>query len=82
MIEGDYPKPIGEKIRDKFFEIVSPTEMKNIFGGHNQLANEVMWIANTSEGKFGFAWNYKYDEWAVYSFADDITAVGTGENPQ
>ncbi len=81
MIEGDHPKPIGEKIRDKFFEIVSPTEMKKVFGGHNQLANEVMWIANTSEGKLGFAWNYKYNEWSVHSFASDITAIGKGENP-
>lgn len=81
MIEGDHPKPIGEKIRDKFFEIVSPTEMKRVFGGHNQLANEVMWIANTSEGKLGFAWNYKYNEWSVHSFANDITAIGKGENP-
>lgn len=78
IIDGDYPKSIGEKIREKFFDIVGKTEIKKTFGAHISELNEVLWITNTTEGKLCFAWNYKYDEWEVYEFAADITAVGKG----
>ncbi len=78
VIEGDYPKSIGGKIRDKFFDIVGKTEIKKVFGFENNITNEVCWIANTSEGRLMFAWDYKIQEWNISEFADDLVVAGKG----
>lgn len=78
MMRSDYPEPIGMKIRDKFFDIVEWTEVENVWGQHYDLRNEIEWIANTIEGKFGFVYNYKLKEWTINEYAHDIIAAGRG----
>jgi len=78
MIEGDHPEPIGERIRYKFKEIVSESERENVWGFNNALENEAIWIANTSEGKFAFVFDYKDREWGAYSYGDNISGAGRG----
>jgi len=77
-MQGDYPESIGAKIRDKFFDIVAWTEIEKTWAQHYELRNEIEWIANTSEGKLGFVYNYKLNEWSVNQYRHDITAAGTG----
>ena len=78
MMRSDYPEPIGMKIRDKFFDIVEWTEVENVWGKHYDLRNEIEWIANTIEGKFGFVYNYKLKEWTINEYAHDVVAAGKG----
>jgi len=78
MMRSDYPESIGEKIRDKFFDIVEWTEVENVWGQHYDLRNEIEWVANTIEGKFSFVYNYKLKEWSVNEYAHDIVAAGRG----
>jgi len=78
IMRADYPESIGEKIRDKFFEIVSPTEVKKTWGFLNQLTNEVNWFANTSEGLLNFVFNYKTKDWYVNRYAGSIIGAGRG----
>jgi len=77
-IDGDRAVSIGEKVKDRFFDIVGRTEVEKVFGFENNITNEVTWIANTSEGKLAFSWDYKIREWNIYEFADDLTAAGKG----
>lgn len=77
-INGDHPEPIGENMRHKFYDIVGETEASNTWGFVNPMENEIIWIANTSEGKYAFVWDYKYREWMLYSFPTDVTGAGTG----
>ena len=69
---------IGGPIRDKFFSIVDWTEIEKTWGQQYALRGEVEWIANTAEGKFGFVYNYKMNEWAVNEYRHDICAAGKG----
>ena len=78
VMQSDYAEPIGERIRDKFFDIVGRTETKKTWGQHYSLRNEIEWIANTSEGKMGFVYNYKTGEWSVNQYLNDMIAAGTG----
>ena len=78
VLDGDYPQPIGAKIRDKFFSIVGRTERKKVFGWHIPELNEAIWVANTDDGKLAFCWDYKRDEWNVHSFNADIVSIGVG----
>jgi hypothetical protein len=79
-IDGTTPVSIGTPyIRDRFFNDVGRTERESAFGWHNPYLQEVLWIATTStEGQKGFAWNYKFNEWYEYDFADFISAAGRG----
>jgi hypothetical protein len=78
IIEGDYPVSIGEKIRDKFFNIVNLDDIKTVYGFENNITNELCWLASTSEGDLCFAYDYKLREWSVYSFAVDLITGGKG----
>ena len=78
LINGDNPEPMGESMRYKFYDIVPETEAANTWGFVNPMENEIVWIANTSEGKYAFVWDYKYKEWYLYQFPIDITGAGMG----
>ena len=82
VIDGDYPRPLDEKdmMREKFFDLVSDTEIERTVGWHNYLNNTINWVANTSEGRLGFSYNYKLGEWGVHDYADSITCAGRGES--
>lgn len=78
IIRSDYAEPIGEKIRNRFFDIVGWKEIEKTWGFLNMITNEITWVANTSEGKRAFIFNYKNKEWYVSQFADDIVSGGQG----
>jgi len=78
VIEAANPVAIGGKIRDKFFDIVGKTEIKKVFGFENNITNEICWIANTSEGRLMFSYDYKIHEWNISEFADDLIVAGKG----
>ena len=78
FIEGDQAVGIGERIRDKFFDLVSDGERRKVFGFPISRHNKAMWIAVTSEGIFGFVWDYKEKEWTTYQFFSEITGGGEG----
>jgi len=79
IIEGDYPKSIGEKIRDKFFDIVNLDDIKKVYGFENNITNELCWTANTgADERLIFAWDYKLKEWSVYDFEEDLIMAGRG----
>ena len=79
VMDGDMPISIGERIRDKFFSIVGPTELEKVVGYENTILNEILWLANTSEGKFVFAYDYKRKEWNLYQYGNqDVISFGMG----
>ncbi len=78
VMDGDQPVSIGEQIRTKFFDIISDTEASRVFGIPNHRLTEIMWMANTTEGRYGFVYNYKYKEWYVNQFYHEITGWGKG----
>ncbi len=78
MLDGDHPVSIGERIRYKFNEIVSPSEAENMCGFNNALEHELIWIVNTSQGKFAFVFDYKDREWGVYQYFDNMSGAGRG----
>ena len=48
-------------------------------GYENTILNEILWLANTSEGKFVFAYDYKRKEWNLYQYGNqDIISFGMG----
>ena len=76
IINGDEAESIGERIRYKFFDMVSDAELQNVWGAHDVFHRELQWYANTDEGQRCFAWNYKTKEWGVYAFANNIKFSG------
>lgn len=79
-MDVNQPRPIGgDKARYRFFDIVSPTEIKNTWGYANLLENEIQWIANTENGKFAFVLNLMNMEWTIFQYAVDLTSAGKSE---
>jgi hypothetical protein len=78
IINGDQPESIGEKIRDKFFSMVEPTEAQNVWAYANHDLSEIMWFANTTTGRYVFVYNFKDRDWYVYSYPDEILCAGIG----
>mgnify|MGYP007070556700 CR=1 FL=1 len=78
ILNGDQPESIGEKIRDKFFDMVTPTEAQNVWAYANHDANEIMWFTNTTSGRYVFVFNYQDKSWYVYSYPDEVTCAGRG----
>lgn len=79
IMNGDQPESIAaESMRYKIFDITDDTELQNVWGFHNVLEKEVIWVVNTIEGKYGFAWNYQSKEWYLYKYAHDIVGAGRG----
>lgn len=80
MIDGDYPRPLSkEKMRWKFFDIVSTTQAERTWAGHNSILSEAYWVTDTDDGRSCFVWNYLNDEWYMYMFTDEMLAFGRGE---
>lgn len=78
IIDGGYPKAIGEKMRYKFYDIIGETEAEHTWGFVNAWQHECIWFANSNEGQYAFVWDYKVDEWYLYQMPVTITAAGTG----
>lgn len=84
FMNSDFPNKVGDNpdrhslIMHKFFEDVSTTERKRVWGMVNQEANEISWFANASTGKFTYTYNTKHDEWYMSQYPDDLFAFGRG----
>jgi len=76
FIDGDHPKPIGDAVRKKFFDIVSDSDLKNVWGTSLSSSNEIIWKAVTTEGIYWFVWNWKYRSWTTYDFYHDVQGIG------
>jgi hypothetical protein len=79
MINGDQAESIGEAVRHKFFDMVSPTEAQNTWAYTNPDEHEIMWFVRTAEyGNIVLTFNYVHNEWYSYRFNDEIISIGRG----
>lgn len=76
MMAGDRPQPIGGRIRHDFFNLVEESDLPNVWGVTMARQNEVMWVAETTDGKLAFVFDYKDKEWGIYDFWHDIVGAG------
>ena len=77
MLNGDIAQSIGGPVRKKFFDLVSDDDLESVFCMPNPRYGEVLWVANTDEGQYTFAWNYKENAWGPYTFSKNITGLGS-----
>lgn len=77
-INGDQAEAFGDKIKDKFFDIVGDTEVIRVWGGVNTLRNDIFWVANTSGGPYSFVFDIEKKEWSVDQTAHNMFSFGTG----
>ena len=77
-LNGDIPEQFGDKIKDKFFDVVSETDRKRMWGKLLPGQRKILWITNTNSGEGQLAWVYDYGnkEWATWKFYQDITGLG------
>jgi hypothetical protein len=76
VMSGDEAKPMGERIRKKFFNIVGRGELSRVWGWYNSQYQEVIWMADTTEGQLGFVWNILTGDWQTYRFKTYIMSGG------
>lgn len=76
MMNGNIPTSIGGAIRSQFFDLVSDDEAKSVFGINNVRYNEVLWVANTSDGQYVFAFDWKENSWTTYQLSNNLTGLG------
>ncbi len=77
MMNGDTPVSIGTQIRHKFFSIISEEQASRVFGFNAPKYNEILWIADTSEGQITLVYNWKQSAWYMYNgFPKSITGLG------
>jgi hypothetical protein len=55
---------------------VADDELESVFGINNARFNEVLWVANTSEGQYVFTYNWKEKSWGPYRFSSNLTGLG------
>jgi len=75
-MNGDQAESIGGPIRKRFFDLVADDELESVFGVNNARFNEVLWVANTSDGQYVFSFNWKEKSWGTYQFSNILTALG------
>lgn len=77
-INGDIPEQFGDKIRDKFFDVVSETERRRVWGKLLPNQKKILWVANTNsgEGQLAFSYDYGNKEWATWKYYQNITGIG------
>ena len=77
-LNGDVPEQFGDKIRDKFFDVVSETDRKRMWGKLLVGQRKILWIANSNsgEGQLAFVYDYGNREWATWKFYQDVTGIG------
>jgi len=80
MIDGESPVSIGKDIRNRFFDLVNPTELKRAFGGVNTLEKQIRWLVTDEDNtRRAFVYNYKYQTWTHNVYADNMSCFGKGE---
>ena len=76
MLNGDTATSIGASIRHHFFSIMSDDQKARVLGFNAPKYNEIIWVAETSEGPVNLAWNYKENAWFMYTFDEALTSLG------
>jgi hypothetical protein len=81
VMNGAMAVSIGEDIRSKFFSLVSDDEARAVFGINNIRYNEVLWVANTSDGQYIFSYNWKEKgihsgSWTTHKLSNNLTGLG------
>lgn len=76
VIEGTEPRAIGGRMAYDFFRLVEEANQKNCWGFNVQRESQICWVADTKDGRLGFVWDYKEDEWGIYNFWDDMVGGG------
>lgn len=76
VIEGTEPKAIGGRMAYDFFRLVEEANIKNCWGFNVQRESQLVWTADTKDGRLGFVWDYQEDEWGIYDFWDDMVGGG------
>lgn len=77
MLNGDTAVSIGATIRHKFFSIVNQSQASKVFGFNCPKYNEILWIADTSEGQITLVYNWKEQAWYMYNgFPAGISGLG------
>ena len=77
-LEGNEPIPIGNAIRDKFFELSGHTEAEQTWSFVDSNNRLIHWFTDTEEGQYAWVWNYQTEEWTVFKFFDEISGAGRG----
>lgn len=80
ILNGTQPVPIGNQIRELFFDSVPYANLENVWSGVNQITQEVLFFATETSGQAVYVWNYGNNQWTKYDFNDTITAFGMGVN--
>lgn len=77
-LNGDIPEQCGDKIRDKFFNVVSATAIKRVWGKLLPNQKKIMWVAetNSGDGQLAFVYDYGNREWATWKYYEKITGIG------
>ena len=80
MVVGSVLEPIGDDIRDFFFDNVTMTNAAKTYGFVNMTERELIWIANAgaTKGVLAFVYNWQEKKWYIYSYADTIKCGGLG----
>jgi len=75
-MNGTTAVAIGGPIRKKFFSIIDDDDLEKVFGINNYRYSEILWVANTREGQYGFSWNYAENSWSTYKFDGNLSGLG------
>jgi hypothetical protein len=78
FLNGDIAESIGAPIRKQFFDMVADDELESVFGFNNGRNNEIIWVANTSEGQYCFIYNYVEKAWYTRQFTNNVTGFISG----
>lgn len=76
FISGTNAMSIGGPIRKKFFELTDDRQIERTYALANHKFNEIIWVAETSQGQYAFVYNWKENIWLSYSFDDNLTSFG------
>jgi hypothetical protein len=77
-LNGDIPEQFGDKIRDKFFDVVSESDRRRVWGRLLPVQKKIIWIANTNsgDGQLAFVYDPGNKEWATWKYYENITGIG------
>ena len=77
-LEGNEPIPIGNDVKDKFFELAGQTEAEQTWSFVDNNNRLIHWFTDTEEGQYAWVWNYQTEEWTVFKFYHEISGAGKG----
>ena len=76
IIEGTQPRAIGGRMAYEFFRLVEEANIARTWGFNVQRESQIVWWADTIDGRLGFAWDYRSNEWGIYETWADIVGGG------